>query len=233
VGPAEGAEARTEVGCEPAVVGLHDRFGNAVVTSALTGDALGALGDAVVVELALAVVSGMGTAEACRPATGAHPRAWREARADWQDPALGDVGARTGGRPLPPETLARFNRAFGHDFTHVRVHVDSRAAVAAEALQAHAFAIGADLWFARGECAPGTPEGDRLLAHELTHVVQFDTGRLSQCAGGVSSPSDPSELVLRDYLSWYVETWYDGRRPASLGASVKDPPTDRGPRSAT
>ena len=49
------------------------------------------------------------------------------------------------------------------------------------------------MFFSSGAFAPGTPSGDRLLAHELTHVVQADEGRLPR-DGGVSSPTDPHEL---------------------------------------
>ena len=71
----------------------------------------------------------------------------------------------------------------------------SKAAQASEALYAHAFALGADIYFGPGEYNPGSPETDRLLAHALTHVLQYDQGRLPQKTGdsGVSNPSDPAE----------------------------------------
>ncbi len=98
----------------------------------------------------------------------------------------------SGGEPLSEEQRARFEAAFGRDLGHVRVHRDAEAVGAAEALSAHAFTVGSDIFFGEGEYAPGTPGGDRLLAHELTHVVQHDQGRLAG-QGGVSSPSDASE----------------------------------------
>jgi hypothetical protein len=54
----------------------------------------------------------------------------------------------------------------------VRIHADARAAEAARAVRARAFTWGRNVVFAPGEYAPGTPRGRRLLAHELTHVVQ-------------------------------------------------------------
>jgi hypothetical protein len=57
-------------------------------------------------------------------------------------------------------------------FASVRVHADGRAAVSAEAVGARAYAVGSDIVFGRGEYAPRSPDGRRLLAHELAHVVQ-------------------------------------------------------------
>jgi len=102
------------------------------------------------------------------------------------------LARRSSSKPLPPAVRDKLERAFDHDFSHVRVHTDSSAAQAADALSAHAFALGADVFFGPGEYAPDTSDGDRLLVHELTHVVQHDQGRLPG-GGGVSSPSDPAE----------------------------------------
>jgi hypothetical protein len=112
------------------------------------------------------------------------------------DKAAGRIGSR-GGAPLPEAVRVRMERAFGHDFSHVRVHTDGGAAQAADALHAMAFAIGRDIYFGRGAWRPGTPAGDELLAHELTHVVQADEGRLPSAPSGggmdVSNPNDPHE----------------------------------------
>ncbi len=58
---------------------------------------------------------------------------------------------------------------FGYDFTDVRVHTDTRAA---EALNARAFTMGKDVVFGAGQYSPWTTAGKKLIAHELTHVVQ-------------------------------------------------------------
>jgi len=63
------------------------------------------------------------------------------------------------------------------DFSQVRVHTDSRAAESARAVNALAYTVGQDVVFGAGQYAPGTPEGRRLLAHELTHVVQQGSGQ--------------------------------------------------------
>jgi hypothetical protein len=104
--------------------------------------------------------------------------------------------AASSGQALPGAQRQRFERAFDHDFGHVRVHNDAPAQRAAEALNAFAFALGSDLYFGSGAFAPGTSTGERLLAHELTHVVQHDEGRLPSASSdglSVSSPSDAHE----------------------------------------
>ncbi len=61
---------------------------------------------------------------------------------------------------------------FGHDFGGVRIHTGSRATQSARAINALAYTRGRDIVFGEGQFAPETPAGLRLLAHELTHVVQ-------------------------------------------------------------
>ena len=79
---------------------------------------------------------------------------------------------RGGGQPLDPATRAFMEPRFGHDFSQVRVHTDARAAETARAVNARAFTLGREVVFEHGQYAPGTDQGKRLLAHELTHVVQ-------------------------------------------------------------
>ncbi|MCX5205381.1 DUF4157 domain-containing protein [Streptomyces sp. NBC_00237] len=64
------------------------------------------------------------------------------------------------------------NPAYGHDFSAVRVHTDSKAAASARAVGARAYTVGNHVVFASNQYAPGSPGSTRLLAHELTHVVQ-------------------------------------------------------------
>lgn len=76
------------------------------------------------------------------------------------------------GQRLNSATLGFMQSRMGHDFSRVRVHSDSLAATAAEALQARAFTVGHDIAFASGAFAPESHEGRRLIAHELAHVTQ-------------------------------------------------------------
>jgi len=79
---------------------------------------------------------------------------------------------RGGGAPLDPTTRAFMEPRFGHDFSQVRVHTDTRAATVARSLDALAFTVGNDIAFAPGQYRPGSDDGRALLAHELTHTLQ-------------------------------------------------------------
>jgi hypothetical protein len=76
------------------------------------------------------------------------------------------------GEPLDLATRRFMEPRFGHDFSRVRVHADSRAAQSARALGAQAYMAGSHVIFGRGLYTPDTSAGRQLLAHELTHVVQ-------------------------------------------------------------
>ena len=87
-------------------------------------------------------------------------------------PDTGLRGLHGGGRPLPSSLRSFFEPRFGRDFGAVRIHTDATAAEASRSIQARAFTHGRDIAFGSGEYAPHTQEGRRLIAHELTHVVQ-------------------------------------------------------------
>lgn len=76
------------------------------------------------------------------------------------------------GQPLDFVTREFMEPRFNHSFANVRVHTDGRAAESARAVNALAFTVGRDVVFGAGQYAPQTREGQKLLAHELTHVVQ-------------------------------------------------------------
>lgn len=102
------------------------------------------------------------------------------------------ASARGGGGALDGGTRERFAGAFGDPLSDVRVHTGTGADALARSVAARAFTTGSDVFFASGEYRPGTGDGDRLLAHELTHVVQQrgapTTGPLT-----VSEPGDAQE----------------------------------------
>ncbi|WP_255990863.1 eCIS core domain-containing protein [Chitinolyticbacter albus] len=77
-----------------------------------------------------------------------------------------------GGAPMSGGLRGAMERAFGQDFSDVRLHHDGAADAMSRDLGARAFTVGSHVYFAGGEFAPESPEGQRLLAHELTHVVQ-------------------------------------------------------------
>ena len=109
-------------------------------------------------------------------------------------PAADDVQravgrARGGGQPLPDEPRRALERTFGADFGGVRLHTDRRADQLNQALQSRAFTVGQDIFFRRVDSDTASPGGRRLLAHELTHVVQ-------QQGGGMNS--SPSHVIQRE-----------------------------------
>jgi hypothetical protein len=84
------------------------------------------------------------------------------------------------GQSLPDDLRARMERAFGADFTSVRVSESPDAA----ALGALAYTRGTDIFVAPGHYDPTSRRGQELLAHELTHVVQQSQGRVPASAAG-------------------------------------------------
>ena len=83
-----------------------------------------------------------------------------------------------GGKPLDERSRSLMATRFGQDFGDIRVHSDQNAARAAEILGANAFTTGRDIYFGSGKYEPHSDQGQRLLAHELTHAVQQSAGRL-------------------------------------------------------
>ena len=88
-------------------------------------------------------------------------------------PTFAVLARRTGGGvPLPDGVRAFFEPRFGAALSAVRVHADAQAGEMAESIHARAFTWGRNVYFARGEYAPDSARGRRLLAHELTHTLQ-------------------------------------------------------------
>ena len=83
-----------------------------------------------------------------------------------------DAVLRSAGQPLDPATRAFMEPRFGTDFSQVRVHTDAAAQQSARDVKAIAYTAGQNIVFGTGRFAPESQEGRRLLAHELTHVVQ-------------------------------------------------------------
>lgn len=97
---------------------------------------------------------------------------------------------RSGGRALEPPVASDMAARFGHDFSCVRVHADADAADSARAAGALAYTVGNHVVFGAGRFDPHSVPGQRLLAHELAHVVQ-QGGREPFVAGGV--PPGPTQ----------------------------------------
>lgn len=91
---------------------------------------------------------------------------------DFQATPSVDQVVATPGRQLQQGLRQDMEQRFGYDFSRVRVHIGPAATQTARSLSAKAYTVGQDIVFEAGRLAPGSQEGRRLLAHELTHVVQ-------------------------------------------------------------
>jgi hypothetical protein len=86
------------------------------------------------------------------------------------------------GSPMSPALRRDMEQRFDHDFSAVRLHDNPRVADLAASLSAKAFTVGPHIAFSRGRFTPDTRDGERLLSHELAHVVQ-------QSRSGVAQPT--------------------------------------------
>lgn len=122
-------------------------------------------------------------------------------------PALDEETTRSihravgGGQPLPGPTRTYFEAWFGRDLSDVRIHRSAGAADAARLLGAQAFTLGSDIAFASGRFEPESSRGRRLLAHELTHVVQQRASRAPIIQRAITEDSIRSEDQTGDFYS--------------------------------
>jgi hypothetical protein len=110
--------------------------------------------------------------------------------------------ARGGGQPLPQVVLAKMEAAFGANFSAVRVHVGPQAS----RIGAVAFTLGNDLYFAPGRFQPDSVQGQRLIGHELTHVIQQRQGRVRALGSGVTVVQDRALEAEADRLGQRAAT---------------------------
>ncbi|MGW8251739.1 MAG: eCIS core domain-containing protein [Anaerolineales bacterium] len=100
---------------------------------------------------------------------------------------------RSPGQPLDRETRQFMEPRFGHDFSLVRVHTDTKASDSAQAVNAHAYTSGSDIVFNRGQYRPAIGAGKWLLSHELTHVIQQSSASSIDGPLAVSTTDDAYE----------------------------------------
>ena len=99
------------------------------------------------------------------------PRQAQDTRETAVQPIVQEV-ISSPGQPLDSESRDFFEARLGHNFSQVRVHTDAKAARSARALYARAYTTGHNVVFGARQYVPHSMEGRRLLAHELTHVLQ-------------------------------------------------------------
>ena len=129
-------------------------------------------------------------------------------------PSRVDAVLASPGRPLDAAPRQFFEARFGRDFGDVRIHADERAAASARVVDALAYTSGRDIVFGSGRYDPASTRGMRLLAHELTHIVQQRAGL---AAAGSSRADDPAEREAErnaDRLHSGAALTFDARAPA-------------------
>jgi hypothetical protein len=144
-----------------------------------------------------------------------------------------------GGAPLSAEIRQRMEPRLGADLSAARLHTGAASAEAATGLGARAFTVGTDVHFNASEFAPGTKEGDRLLAHELTHVVQASRSgvqrkaedpaahgedALSDGAAAVSDPTEPAEREADAVADAAADHLHGGDKGGADAAPVEKAP---------
>lgn len=113
-------------------------------------------------------------------------------------------GAKGGGVPLSGNARANMEQGFGTDFGEVRIHTGATAQNLSSAIGAKAFTHGRDIFFNEGRFSPGSPEGDRLLAHELTHTMQQGAVAGSRVSASATNPAVQADL-LDDIIGFFEE----------------------------
>ena len=123
------------------------------------------------------------------------------------------------GQSLDSATRGFMEPRFGHDFSRVRVHSDAAAQQSAHDVNAKAYTVQNNIVFAAGQLAPGTREGQQLMAHELAHVVQQNSAP-AVVRRGPHDPDKPSSPAAdRAAYERYLETL----RETMAKPVVKDP----------
>lgn len=111
--------------------------------------------------------------------------------------------ARSGGSALEPGVQQQMENHMGADFSNVRIHTNAESDSLNREMSAKAFTTGSDVFFAGGQYNPGSSEGQHLIAHELTHVVQQNSGiQRASVISGISSNS--SNIINRAYMAGYA-----------------------------
>lgn len=117
--------------------------------------------------------------------------------------AGGLKSTKSKGSPMGSGTQAEMSSAFGYDFSGVRIHTHQQAEQLSGEIHAQAFTHGKDVYFNRNKYSPETKQGKKLLAHELTHVVQQDKDgavkRLQRTqVPGISTPIPKGFKKMKD-----------------------------------
>jgi hypothetical protein len=124
------------------------------------------------------------------------------------------------GEALDPGVSTDMSARLGADLSEVRIHRDTAASESARAVNANAYTVGSDIVFQSGQYDPSSPAGQRMLAHELTHVVQQRAGAVDGTeVGGGLALSHPSDRYEREASS-AADRLMAGAAPAPTSTPV-------------
>lgn len=127
------------------------------------------------------------------------------------------------GEALDGGVRKEMEKGIGHDFSGVRVHRDARAAASADEIGARAYTVGSHVAFGHGEYRPQTSDGRRLIAHELTHVVQQRGGGDVVQRQDKPRKSDRPDPTIESWIG-SVNTWSIALRRTPDGNTIADLP---------
>jgi hypothetical protein len=154
--------------------------------------------------------------------TAASPVIQRSAIGSGSQPSGRTFVSQSGGSHLPDDLRHEAEGRFHANFANVRIHSDRDAGTAALSIGARAFATGQHIYFAPGQYQPRSAQGVGLIAHELTHVVQQQNGRVSPSAtsSGIAAAKSvlesEAEAASRDFSSRFKRINVAGKAPGSM-----------------
>lgn len=109
------------------------------------------------------------------------------------------------GVELDPAVRTNMSDFFGRNFDRVRIHTNDRADALANSFRAYAFTVGDHIAFAAGQYRPALPEGQKLIAHELTHVLQQRGGLGSEIRRrGIGAQGDRYEVQAERNAEYFA-----------------------------
>jgi len=162
--------------------------------------------------------NGSGACDECKKKSMLLERSAISSSAPAVAPPVVHEALRSPGQPLDRDTRSFMEPHFGNDFSAVRVHTDGKAAQSAQAVNAAAYTVGNDVVFGAERFAPHTTPGRRLLAHELTHVVQQGSGRASSMQRETIEIGRPDDDAEREASS--VANGLDAMQVSKVGKHV-------------
>jgi hypothetical protein len=130
--------------------------------------------------------------------------------------------SRGSGQALDPKTREQMDLSLGADFSGVRVHTNSEANALNQSLNARAFTTGKDIYFRQGDYNPGSSVGRKLLAHELTHVVQQNGENVLAKHEEKTTASSPGKFASSD-----LQRTVQGKLSLSRSGDIYEEEADR------